>query len=361
MDIRLLRYFAVLADELHFGRAAARLHISQPPLSQQIRILEEEMGTALFMRSQHRVELTEAGKTLKEQAPLIFAQFERAIDLTRCAGRGEVGSLEIGIISSAMVEPIPHTLGSSRASIRKCSWTLHEMTPAAQIQALKERRLDVCFFRVSHEDPEISSEVVLRESAVVALPLGHPLPGVTRLRCAIWRRSASCRLACCNRSSRAFCGLLCRSGIYAADRAGSRRTAYAAVSRSRRARRGVAAFIGAAVVERRRRLRAADGAASRSVPARALSCGNTVSGACAAFSKRCGKWLCPRISVDRLRDQPAYRLDERRHARRFFTGPDRVEVVVRRNLDLRDFDQPAFAPGVGGEQGRARVRRPRPR
>jgi Transcriptional regulator len=89
MDIRLLRYFAVLADELHFGRAAARLHISQPPLSQQIRILEEEMGTALFMRSQHRVELTDAGKTLKEQVPLIFAQFERAIDLTRCAGEAK--------------------------------------------------------------------------------------------------------------------------------------------------------------------------------------------------------------------------------------------------------------------------------
>jgi DNA-binding transcriptional LysR family regulator len=173
MDMRLLRYFAVLADELHFGRAAARLHISQPPLSQQIRILEEEMGTALFLRSQHRVELTEAGKTLKEQAPLIFAQFERAIDLTRCAGRGEVGSLEIGVISSAMVEPIPRSLGVFARKHPQVRWTLHEMTPAAQIQALKERRLDVCFFRVSHEDPEIISEVVLREPAVVALPLSH--------------------------------------------------------------------------------------------------------------------------------------------------------------------------------------------
>ncbi|MDI7046570.1 LysR family transcriptional regulator, partial [Escherichia coli] len=135
MDIRLLRYFAVLADELHFGRAAARLHISQPPLSQQIRILEEEMGTALFMRSQHRVELTEAGKTLKEQVPLIFAQFERAIDLTRCAGRGEVGSLEIGIISSAMVEPIPRALRVFAEKHPQVQWTLHEMTPAAQILA----------------------------------------------------------------------------------------------------------------------------------------------------------------------------------------------------------------------------------
>jgi DNA-binding transcriptional LysR family regulator len=175
MDIRLLRYFAVLADELHFGRAAARLHISQPPLSQQIRILEEEMGTALFLRSQHRVELTEAGKTLKEQVPLIFAQFERAIDLTRCAGRGEVGSLEIGIISSAMVEPIPCALKVFAQKHPHVHWTLHEMTPASQILALKERRLDVCFFRVSHEDPDVRSEVVMRESAVAALPVGHRL------------------------------------------------------------------------------------------------------------------------------------------------------------------------------------------
>ena len=90
MDMRVLRYFAVLADELHFGRAAA-LHISQPPLSQQIRLLEEQLGTALFVRSQHRVELTEAGKTLKEQVPLIVAQFDRAIDLTRCAGAAKWG------------------------------------------------------------------------------------------------------------------------------------------------------------------------------------------------------------------------------------------------------------------------------
>ncbi|WP_118184522.1 LysR substrate-binding domain-containing protein [Paraburkholderia phosphatilytica] len=181
MDMRLLRYFAVLADELHFGRAATRLHISQPPLSQQIRILEEEMGTALFVRSQHRVELTEAGKTLKEQVPLIFAQFERAIDLTRCAGRGEAGSLAIGIISSAMVDPLPRALRDFDTRHPQVRWTLHEMTPAAQIQALKEKRLDICFFRVMHEDPEIRSEVVMREPAVAVLPDAHPLAAQPQL------------------------------------------------------------------------------------------------------------------------------------------------------------------------------------
>ncbi|MDN8002175.1 LysR substrate-binding domain-containing protein [Burkholderia multivorans] len=175
MDMRVLRYFAVLADELHFGRAAARLHISQPPLSQQIRLLEEQLGTALFVRSQHRVELTEAGKTLKEQVPLIVAQFDRAIDLTRCAGRGEKGRVAVGIISSAMVAPIPRALRVFAERHPHVQWSLHEMTPAAQIDALKEKRLDVCFFRLFQDDPAIRSEVVVRETAVAALPLDHRL------------------------------------------------------------------------------------------------------------------------------------------------------------------------------------------
>jgi len=173
--MRVLRYFAVLADELHFGRAAARLHISQPPLSQQIRLLEEQLGTALFVRSQHRVELTEAGKTLKEQVPLIVAQFDRAIDLTRCAGRGEKGRVAVGIISSAMVAPIPRALRVFAERHPHVQWSLHEMTPAAQIDALKEKRLDVCFFRLFQDDPAIRSEVVVRETAVAALPLDHRL------------------------------------------------------------------------------------------------------------------------------------------------------------------------------------------
>ena len=144
-------------------------------MSQQIRLLEEQLGTALFVRSQHRVELTEAGKTLKEQVPLIVAQFDRAIDLTRCAGRGEVGRLAVGIISSAMVVPIPRALRVFAERHPHVHWSLHEMTPAAQIDALKEKRLDVCFFRLFQDDPSIRSEIVVRETAVAVLPSGHPL------------------------------------------------------------------------------------------------------------------------------------------------------------------------------------------
>ena len=141
MDLRLLRYFMALAEELHFGRAATRLHISQPPLSQQIRLLEEELGTPLFERSHHRVELTPAGKVLKQQAPLVFEQLERALDLTRQTGRGQLGELEIGMISSVMVGVLPRALSRFRERYPQVTWRLHEMTPAAQLTALKEKRI----------------------------------------------------------------------------------------------------------------------------------------------------------------------------------------------------------------------------
>lgn len=175
MDIRLLRYFAVLADELHFGRAAARLNMSQPPLSQQIRLLEEEIGTPLFVRTHHRVELTAAGQTLKDQVPLIFAQIERALDLTRQTGRGQLGKLEIGMISSVMVGVIPRAMHVFRERYPDVSWNLREMTPAAQLAALSERRIDVCFFRMSHDDPNLCNEVLLYEPIMAVLPETHRL------------------------------------------------------------------------------------------------------------------------------------------------------------------------------------------
>lgn len=181
MDIRLLRYFSVLADELHFGRAAARLFMSQPPLSQQIRLLEDEIGTPLFVRSHHRVELTAAGRTLKEQAPLVFEQLNRALDLTRQAGRGQVGELEIGMISSVMVGLLPEALRQFRERYPGVEWRLKEMTPAAQLAALKERRIDACIFRLGHEDPAVRSELLLHEPIVMALPATHRLAGQTRL------------------------------------------------------------------------------------------------------------------------------------------------------------------------------------
>lgn len=181
MDLRLLRYFSVLAEELHFGRAATRLHMSQPPLSQQIRLLEEELGTPLFLRTQRRVELTAAGQALKAQAALVFQQMERAIDLTRQAGRGHWGTLEIGMISSLMVGILPQALRTFQDRYPDVKWTLHEMQPAAQQAALKERRLDLCFYRMGKADAELVSEPLSTEAIAVVLPQGHRLARRTHI------------------------------------------------------------------------------------------------------------------------------------------------------------------------------------
>ncbi|WP_217476931.1 LysR substrate-binding domain-containing protein [Stutzerimonas stutzeri] len=175
MDLRLLRYFSVLADELHFGRAATRLNISQPPLSQQIRLLEDELGTPLFERTHHRVELTAAGRVFKEQVPLVFEQLNRALDLTRQTGRGQLGELEIGMISSVMVGVLPQVLHLFRERYPGVDWRLHEMTPASQLTSLKEKRLDLCVFRVGHDDPELRNELLMYEPIRAVLPAAHPL------------------------------------------------------------------------------------------------------------------------------------------------------------------------------------------
>jgi len=174
-ELRLLRYFSVLADELHFGRAAARLSMSQPPLSQQIRVLEEKIGAPLFDRNRHGVALTPAGQTLKEQVPFVFTQLAHAIDLTRKTARGQHGKLEIGTVSSAMVQLIPEGLRVFSGRYPQVSWTLHEMPPPAQLQALREQRIDVCLFRMKHNDTDLASEVLLYEPIVAALPATHPL------------------------------------------------------------------------------------------------------------------------------------------------------------------------------------------
>ncbi len=175
VDLRLLRYFSVLAEELHFGRAAARLHISQPPLSQQIKVLERDLQTQLFVRTHHHVELTSAGRMLKEQVQHVFEQFERAVTLTRQAGRGEIGRLEVGMISSVMIGLITRSLQLFQQRYPTVDWRLHELTPMAQIEALEAMRIDVCFFRLGHQGTGLRNELLISEPVMVALPAHHRL------------------------------------------------------------------------------------------------------------------------------------------------------------------------------------------
>src|ERR1700754_3023709 len=114
MEIRHIRYFVSVAEELHFGRAAKRLHISQPPLSMQIRALEEELGVTLLNRTQRSVSLTQAGNALLAEAKHILARVDQAILTTRRAGRGEIGELLVGFISVADYNVLPEVLREFR-------------------------------------------------------------------------------------------------------------------------------------------------------------------------------------------------------------------------------------------------------
>lgn len=181
MELRHLRYFVAVAEELHFGRAAARLRIAQPPLSRQIHALEGEIGTELFDRSRRRVELTRAGKVLLEEVRRTFAQIDRAIDLARRAGRGESGALSIGFVSAVTHTSLPVILRAFRRGFGHVELYLREMSPADQVLALREGRIQVGFLRAPIDEPTLAVETILRERLVAALPSSHPLAGRKRL------------------------------------------------------------------------------------------------------------------------------------------------------------------------------------
>src|SRR5215467_2974853 len=126
IDLRRLTYFVAVAEELHFGRAAARLHIAQPPLSQAIRKLEGELGVELFRRNRRRVELTDAGRLLLDQARPLLRDADRIEATLRRAGRGEVGRLRVGFVGSATYEVLPLILRAFRDRYPDVELTLHE-------------------------------------------------------------------------------------------------------------------------------------------------------------------------------------------------------------------------------------------
>jgi DNA-binding transcriptional LysR family regulator len=175
MDLRHLRYFAAVAEERHFGRAAKRLGIAQPPLSRQIQALEGELGFALFQRSSRKVDLTPAGRVLYEQSRRVFDAMADAVREARRAALGETGRITIGYPSSFAFSGLVEILRAFRARSPSVEIVLRELSPQEQIDALKRSRLDVGFVRGPLEDPEVSSELVRREDLVVVLPDTHSL------------------------------------------------------------------------------------------------------------------------------------------------------------------------------------------
>ena len=175
MELRHLRYFVAVAEELHFGRAAERLHLAQPPLSQQIQQLERELGVMLFTRANRRVTLTAAGAAFLEGARHSLASVEQAVLAARRAARGETGLLAIGFSTSATFEALPVLLSRLRVLCPDVELTLYEMNAAEQMQALLGKQITVGLARPSLADAALTVETVLREPMIAALPETHPL------------------------------------------------------------------------------------------------------------------------------------------------------------------------------------------
>ncbi|MGE0853998.1 MAG: LysR substrate-binding domain-containing protein [Hyphomicrobiaceae bacterium] len=182
MDLRHLRYFVVLAEELHFGRAAKRLGISQPPLSQQIRALEEEVGATLLERTSRRTNLTEAGKVFLREARKTLAQAERSGEIARRAQRGEIGELNIGFTPSAPLTPkFRSTIRAFGAAYPDVRLTFHELSTRQQAESLMAGSLDIGFLRTAGERPMLPDALAVsataREELVAFLPGNHPMAG----------------------------------------------------------------------------------------------------------------------------------------------------------------------------------------
>ena len=187
MELRHLRYFVAVAEERHFSRAAQRLHVSQPPLSQQIQALEAELDVPLFTRGRGGVRRTAAGDALLPLARGILDAVQHAITQTRQAGRGEAGRLRIGFAGSMpFTDIMPRLLRDYRAAWPQVTLDLREQPSQAQIDDLLADRLDLGFLRhtPSIADPRLDTLVVQREALLVAIHVDHPLAAQSSVRLA---------------------------------------------------------------------------------------------------------------------------------------------------------------------------------
>ena len=175
IEVRQARYFLAVAEELHFGRAARRLHMSQPPLSQAILRLERQLGARLLDRNARKVTLTEPGRAFADECRKLLASAERAGEVAKQAESGLLGTLRLGVVTSALGEPLLSTLDAFRAARPRVELRVVEVdTPAGQ-QALLRHELDVAVIRLSASTRALSVQPWRRDHFVLALPAQHPL------------------------------------------------------------------------------------------------------------------------------------------------------------------------------------------
>jgi DNA-binding transcriptional LysR family regulator len=176
MELRHLQYFITVAEELHFSRAAEKLHIAQPPLSQQIRQLEAELGLKLFERTKRKVELTVAGKAFLLEARRVFQQIEKAVEVAQQAARGEIGRLIIGFNSSATYSVLPKILRRFRRANPQIELILNELTTSQQLEHLNCQKIDLgLLYLPLPESDRLRYLRVHQEPLIVAISATNPL------------------------------------------------------------------------------------------------------------------------------------------------------------------------------------------
>ncbi|MHA7651480.1 LysR substrate-binding domain-containing protein [Mycobacterium sp. ML4] len=198
-ELRLLRYFVTVAEERHFGRAAERLHIAQPPLSQQIQKLERQLGTELIDRSRRPIELTESGDALLEEARLALIHAERAFAAARRAATGQLGQLRIGALQAAVDGVLPYVMRAHRLEFPDVKIELSEMTSAEQVKQLLEHRIDVGLLRGPVDEPALAIQPLIEDPLVAVVCADHALADRQRIDPAVlahepmilWTRAAA--------------------------------------------------------------------------------------------------------------------------------------------------------------------------
>ncbi|MEL6815357.1 MAG: LysR substrate-binding domain-containing protein [Cyanobacteria bacterium J06598_3] len=185
MNLRQLRYFLAVADELHFGRAAKRLNMAQPPLSAQIKQLETNLGVLLFERTKRRVNLTAAGKVLQQEAQQVLMAVEIAAHKTQQAGLGERGRVSVAFVSSAMYSILPPWLSAFSQQYPAVELVLQEATVIEQVEGLLAHRIDIGFVRPPIMHPlaaeKIARKTVLQEPLLASLPKTHRLSAAEKV------------------------------------------------------------------------------------------------------------------------------------------------------------------------------------
>jgi DNA-binding transcriptional LysR family regulator len=181
MELRQLRYFVAVAEELHFRRAAARLHMSQPPLSNQVRLLEEELGCPLMIRSRRRVELTPAGAAFLRDARTLLADLDDAVQTAQRIHAGRAGTLRISFVGSALLSLVPAVVRRYRAARPDVELQLRERSTEEQLRELRGGTVDIALVPLPVDAPDLRTEVLRRERTVAALPATHPLAQLKRV------------------------------------------------------------------------------------------------------------------------------------------------------------------------------------